>query len=104
MATEENKGANHRSEGKHLITQGEVQRNENRLFRSLMSETSENTIFVSVLLRSMLSLANLLRAGQPDRPVKYRVRPVEPRGLPITLPEKSHFGCLEEIKVVTRFP
>jgi len=91
-----------------LITWGEVQRNENRVFRSLMSETSENTIFVSVLLRSMLSLAKLLRVGQPDRPVKYRVSPVEPRGLPmtklITLPEKSYFGCLEEIKVVTRFP
>lgn len=56
----------------------------------------------------MLSLANLLRAGQLNRPIKYRVSPVEPRGLPmtkpITLPEKSHFGCLEEIKVVTRFP
>lgn len=55
MATEENKGANHRSEDKHLITWGEVQRNENRVFRSLMSDTSENTIFLSVLLLNVIS-------------------------------------------------
>ena len=64
--------------------------------------------FGSVLLQPMLSNVNILRAGQPDRPVAYRVSSVEPRGLPITKPiilsEKDHFGCLEEVKVVTRFP
>ena len=32
----------------------------------------------------MLSLANLFRAGQPDRRVMYRVSPVEQRALPMT--------------------